>query len=43
MILNGKIEYGEAQFYFLQFTTDSPKDSETPTAHALVSVYSRPV
>jgi hypothetical protein len=43
MILNGKIEYGEVQFYFLQFITDSPKDLETPTAHALVSVYSCPV
>lgn len=39
--LNGEIEYSEVQFYFLLFTTDSP--DETPTAHALVSVYSRPV
>ena len=43
MLLNGQIEYGEVQFYFLQFTTDSPDNLETPTAHALVSVYSRPV
>jgi hypothetical protein len=41
MLLNGQIEYGEVQFYFVQFTTDSP--DEVPTAHALVSVYSRPV
>jgi hypothetical protein len=40
MVLNGQIEYGEVQFYFLRFATDSP--DETPTAHALVSVYSRP-
>ena len=43
MVLNGQIEYGEVQFYFLQVTTDSLEDLETPTAHALVSVYSRPV
>ncbi|SRR5260221_8253532 len=43
MVLNGQIEYGEVQFYFLQFTTSGPDDLETPTAHALVSVYSRPV
>jgi hypothetical protein len=43
MILNGQIEYGEVQFYFLVFATASPDDSETPTAHALVSVYSRPI
>jgi hypothetical protein len=41
MLLNGQIEYGEVQFYFLQFTTNSP--DEVPTAHALVSVYSRPI
>ena len=42
MILNGQIEYGEVQFYFLQFTTDGPDNLETAIAHALVSVYSRP-
>ena len=41
MLLNGQIEYGEVQFYFLLFTTDSP--DESPSAHALVSVYSRPI
>ena len=43
IVLNGQIEYGEVQFYFLQFTTSSPVDLETPNAHALVSVYSRPI
>jgi hypothetical protein len=43
MVLNGQIEYGEVQFYFLQFRTDSSDDSEKPTTHALVSIYSRPV
>ena len=41
MLLYGQIEYGEVQFYFLRFTGDNP--DETPTAHALVSVYSRPI
>jgi hypothetical protein len=41
MVLNGQREYGEVQFYFFVFATDSP--DETPTAHALVSVYSRPI
>jgi len=41
MILNGQREYAEVQFYFLMFATDSP--DATPTAHALVSVYSRPI
>ena len=41
MVLNGQIEYSEVQFYFLVFATDSP--DEMPTAHALVSVYSRPI
>ena len=41
MLLNGRIEYGEVQFYFLLFATDSP--DESPTAHALVSVYSHPI
>lgn len=39
--LNGQIEYGEVQFYFLHFTSDNPED--TPLPYALVSVYSRPV
>ena len=43
MVLNGQIEYGEVQFYFLRPTTNSPGDSETPAPHALVSIYSRPV
>ena len=46
MVLDGQIEYGEVQFYFFQFTTNGPgPDSEatSSTAHALVSVYSRPV
>ena len=52
MVLNGQIEYGEVQFYFLQFTAnsleslddlDSDLERPTRTAHALVSVYSRPV
>ena len=38
MILNGQIEYGKIQFYFLHFATNGL--DETPTAHALVSVYS---
>ena len=41
MLLNGQIEYGEVQFYFLLFATDSP--DESPTAYALVSMYSRPI
>ena len=41
MVLNGQIEYGKVQFYFLQF--NGPVDLETTTVHALVSVYSRPV
>ena len=41
MLLNGQIEYGEVQFYFLIFATDGPDAS--PTGHALVSVYSRPI
>jgi hypothetical protein len=41
MVLNGQREYGEVQFYFLMFATDSPE--EMPTAHALVSLYSRPI
>jgi hypothetical protein len=41
MLLNGEIRYGEVQFYFLVFATDNP--DETPTAHALVSVYSLPI
>jgi hypothetical protein len=43
MVLNGQSEYGEVQFYFLVFVTDSPSQDETPTAYALVSVYSRPI
>jgi hypothetical protein len=43
MVLDGEIEYGEVQFYFLQFTNDGPDDLETITAHALISVYSRPI
>ena len=43
MVLDGQIEYGEVQFYFLQFTTNDPAGEETTTAHALVSVYTRPV
>jgi len=43
MLLNRQIEYGEVQFYFLQFMASSPDDSETTTAHALVLVYLRPV
>ena len=43
MVLDGQIEYGEVQFYFFQFTTNNLDDSEATTAHALVSVYSRPV
>ena len=42
MVLDGQVEYGEVQFYFFQFTTNGPDDLETTTAHALVSVYSRP-
>jgi len=41
MVLNGKIEYGKVQFYFLQFTASA--GPATPTALALVSVYSCPV
>jgi len=41
MVLNGQIEYGKVQFYFLQF--NGLADSETTTAHALVSVYMCPV
>lgn len=41
MLLNGQTEYGEVQFYFLSFATDS--SNESPTAYALVSVYSRPI
>ena len=41
MVLNGKIEYGKVQFYFLQFTASA--SPATPTALALVSVYSHPV
>jgi hypothetical protein len=40
MMLNGQKEYGEVQFFFLVFVTDS---SEMPTAHALVSLYSPPI
>jgi len=43
MVLDGQIEYGEVQFYFLQFTTNGPANSETTTTHALISVYSHPV
>jgi len=49
MVLNGQIEYGEVQFYFRQFATHGLDDLEPPlsqatvTAHALVSVYTRPV
>lgn len=43
MVLNGQIEYGKVQFYFLQFTTNGPDDLETPNAHALVLVYSCPI
>jgi len=43
MLLNGQIEYGKVQFYFLKFTTNGPAGSETTIACALVSVYSRPV
>ena len=43
MVLDGQIEYGEVQFYFLQFTTNGPANSETTTMHALISVYSHPV
>ena len=48
MVLNGQIEYGEVQFYFLHFTTNSlepldESDSERPTPHALILVYSHPV
>jgi hypothetical protein len=42
MILNGQIEYGKVQFYFLQFTTDGADNLEMAIAHALVSVYSCP-
>jgi hypothetical protein len=41
MLLNGQIEFGEVQFYFLLFATDSPDKSLT--AYALVSVYSHPI
>ena len=44
MLLNGQIEYGEVQFYFLLFSTESPDASHAhPTAYALVSVYTRPI
>ena len=43
MIINKQIEYGEVQFYFLQFTTNGPAGEETTTAHALVSIYSCPI
>ena len=42
MVLDGQIEYGEVQFYFLQFTTDGSDNLEMAIAHALVLVYSRP-
>src|SRR6267154_3678697 len=41
MLFNGQREYGEVQFYFLLFPTDSLNKSLT--AYALVSVYSRPI
>jgi hypothetical protein len=40
MLLNGQVEYGEVQFYFLLFSPNSP--DESPTAYALVSMYSCP-
>jgi hypothetical protein len=44
MLLNRQIEYGEVQFYFLLFATEGPDASHAPpTAHALVSVYTRPI
>jgi len=43
MLLNGQIEYGKVQFYFLKFTTNGPASSETTIVCALVSVYSCPV
>ena len=41
MLLNGQVEYGEVQFYFLLFATDHP--DALPTAYALASMYSRPI
>jgi hypothetical protein len=41
LLLNGQIEYGEVQFYFLQFSNDSL--DEVPTTCALVSLYSCPI
>ena len=43
MLLNGQIEYGKVQFYFLKFMTNGPASSETTIACALISVYSCPV
>jgi hypothetical protein len=50
LLLNGQVEYGEVQFYFLSFAIDSDFGSPTPNdsnktlvAYALVSVYSRPM
>ena len=41
MLLNGQVEYGEVQFYFLLFSPNSP--DKLPTAYALVSMYSCPI
>ena len=41
MLLNGQTEYGEVQFCFLSFATDS--SNELPTVYALISMYSCPI
>lgn len=41
ILVNGKIEYAEVQFYFLNFATNNA--DEIPVPYAVVSVYSCPI